>query len=431
MYYGKKVKEVIDYVKDLRTGKIIKQKKLKPVGLGSNTCIIEMFEGKKKVKEAVTHNIVNNYVNQIAFLQFFHDNCKQSSNLTTLNPFTNIILTDYEGEENADEVCVRGNVIAWANKSTQYVGTDPLRGTINNVESELTDRTQSGYLKYVFDFPTHAANGNINSIWWAYGGNNSYRLIGDAYLRKASDSTYTDICCDGSYVYAVRNTGTIYKMVMDSADAETISFTTSNLRGIEWDGTNFWLADNSTKTIYKCNTSFSVISTVALTVSENIIGITLYNNKIFVSTTAALYRIALDGTVEARITAESLGFHSDGIVGPAKANNKYLMCYGRNGSNYYYAFLDTNGNTMYLRDVTDESGSDRASVFCFVNNEYYTDSNFYIRYRTTYRYREFAYLGGVGAHTKLPSTITKTNTNTMKVTYIFSIEMPTGGGGGA
>jgi len=426
MYCDKKVKEVIDYVKDIRTGKITKQKKLKPIGLGSNTCIIEMFEGEKKVKEAVTHNIVNNYVNQIAFLRFFHDNCKQSSNLTTLNPFTNIILTDYEGEENADEVCVRGNVIAWANKSTTYAGTNPLRGTVNNAESELTDRTQSGYLKYVFDFPTHAANGNINSIWWAYGGDSSYKLIGDAYLRKASDSTYpTDMCCDGSYVYAVRNTGTIYKMVMDSDNAETISFTTNNLRGIEWDGTNFWLADNTTKTIYKCNTSFSVISTVALTVSENIIGITLYNNKIFVSTTAALYRIALDGTVEARITAETLGFQSNGIVGRAKANNKYLMCYGRNGSNYYYAFLDTNGNTMYLRDVTDESNI--ASVFCFVNNEYYTDSNFYIRYKSTYR--EFAYLGSVGAHTKLPSTITKTNTNTMKVTYVFSIEMPTGGGG--
>ncbi len=427
MYYGKKVKEVIDYVKDLRTGKVVEQKKLKPVGLGSNTCIIEMFEGKKKVKEAVTHNIVNNYVNQIAFLQFFHDNCKQSSNLTTLNPFTNIILTDYEGEENADEVCVRGNVIAWANKSTQYAGADPLRGTVNNAESELTDRTQSGYLKYVFDFPTHAANGNINSIWWAYGERNSYRSLGDTYLRKVSDSTCTNICCDGSYVYAVRDTGTIYKTVMDSSNAETISFTTSNLCGIEWDGTNFWLANNTTKTIYKCNTSFSVISTVvALTVSENIIGITLYNNKIFVSTAAALYRIALDGTVEARITAQTLGFQSNGILGSAKANNKYLMCYGRNGLNDYYAFLDTNGNTMYLRDITDESGI--ASVFCFVNNEYYTNSNFYIRHGTTYR--EFAYLGGVGAHTKLPSTITKTNTNTMKVTYIFSIEMPTGGGGG-
>ena len=54
---AKRRKEVIDYVKDLRTGKITKQKKLKPVGLGSNTCIIEMFEGKKKVKEAVTHKI--------------------------------------------------------------------------------------------------------------------------------------------------------------------------------------------------------------------------------------------------------------------------------------------------------------------------------------------------------------------------------------
>ena len=187
MYYGKKVKEVIDYVKDLRTGKVVEQKKLKPVGLGSNTCIIEMFEGKKKVKEAVTHNIVNNLCKpDCIFCNFFHDNCKQSSNLTIFNPFTNIILTDYEGEENADEVCVRGSVIAWANKSTQYAGTDPLRGTINNAESELTDRTQSGYLKYVFDFPTHAANGNINSIWWAYGGNNSYRHLGDAYLRKAS-----------------------------------------------------------------------------------------------------------------------------------------------------------------------------------------------------------------------------------------------------
>lgn len=425
MYYGKKAKEVIDYVKDLRTGKIIKQKKLKPVGLGSNTCIIEMFEGKKKVKEAVTHNIVNNYVNQIAFLRFFYDECKQSSNLTIFNPFTNIILTDYEGEENADEVCVRGNVIAWANKSTQYVGTDPLRGTVNNAESELTDRTQTGYLKYVFDFPTHAANGNINSIWWACGGSSSYRLLGDAYLWKASGQTYTDMCCDGTYVYGVNGSGTIYKMVMDSVNAETISFTTSNLRGIEWDRTNFWLADNTTKTIYKCNTSFSVISTVALTVSENIIGITLYNNKIFVSTNAALYRIALDGTVEARITAEALGFHSNGILGSAKANNKYLMCYGLNGSNYYYAFLDTNGNTMYLRDVTDES-TNRTSYYCFVNNEYYTNSNCYIRNSSS---REFAYLGGVGAHTKLPSTITKTNTNTMKVTYIFSIEMPTGGGG--
>ena len=105
------------------------------------------------------------------------------------------------------------------------------------------------------------------------------------------------------------------------------------------DGTNFWLADNTTKTIYKCNTSFSVIPTVALAVSESITGIILFIiTKYSCPTTAALYRIALDGTVEARITAETLGFQRSDILGPAKANNKYLMCHGRNGSNYYYAF---------------------------------------------------------------------------------------------
>lgn len=425
MYYGENMREVIDYVQDIRTGRKVTQKKIKPVGAGTNTCIVEMYEGKEKVKEAVTHNIVNNYVNQIAFLNYFYDNCKKSSNFSSLNPFTNVLLTDYDGDEDANDVCVRGNVIGWANKSTEYVGTDILKGTINNAESSVSDSTQVGYLKYVFDFPTHAANGDINSIWWAYGSSNSYRMLGDSYLRKWSSRAYNDICCDGAHIYGVNNSGTIFKMVMDSYSSEGINFALPNyLRGIEWDGTNFWLMDNSSKNIYKCNANFSVVSTMSTSISENIIGLTLYNNKIFVSTSDALYRIALDGTMEARITAETLGFQAGGIIG-AKANNKYLMCVGKNGSNYYVGFLDINGNVMYLKDRTDENYG--FSTFCFVNSAYYANSNFYIRHRNNDR--EFAYIGGVGAHTKLPTTITKTNTNTMKVTYIFSIEMPVGGGG--
>jgi hypothetical protein len=261
--YKRKEIQVTDYVKNHKTGKISTLQKIKPVGFSINTCKIETFDLQGNVEtESVSHNIVNDFQNKQAFWKFFYDDIRNNSNvLNQRNPFSNILLTDYNGDENSAELCYRGNVIGWANKYNTYAGSDILRGTINNVESDLNDYKKTGVIKTVFDFPTSAANGTINSVWWIYGNNDNYKHLGWPFQSYSQFDWGHDRCCNGEYVYCVRNSGIIYRYNMDGSTGASnidLSAINTNFVGIEFDGTYFWLYDNTDKIVYQCNTSFVV-----------------------------------------------------------------------------------------------------------------------------------------------------------------------------
>jgi hypothetical protein len=420
--------EVVDYVKDFVTGKVDVLKKIKPVGASVNTCLLELFDLKgNKVKESFSHNIVNEFQNRQAFLHYFYDLIRVNNNeINTRNPFANIILSDYDGNENANELGLRGNVIGWANKVTPYAGSDILRGTINQTESETRDIKRTGLIKTVFDFATSAANGDIKSVWWAYGDSSDYRYHGYPFWQFSANTTGVDWACDGNYIYAAQNSGTILRYNMDgSTGVSSIDFsgTDTGINGIEFDGTYFWLYNPTTKKAYKCNTSFVVQSQFTATdVTGSFVSLTVFNSKIFIATTANLYRYSSVGTYETLKSATTAyGLDSTGIL-KVKANNAYCHIIARNGSIYYYGFLDGNGDLIFKQNVSAD-GISTDTPYAFVRNSDYNNSRLFIKRRSGGGTIHHAVIGGIGAHNKLAATVPKTSANPLKVTYTFDIAL--------
>ena len=421
-YYRGKTIEVIDYVKDFVTGKVETLKKIKPVGASVKTCLLELFDLRgNKIKESLSHNIVNEFQNRQAFSAFFYDLIRQNGvGLTYKNPFTNLILTDYDGVENANELGLRGEIIGWANKSTPYSGADTLRGTINLSESETADIKRTGLIKTVFDFPTHAANGEIKSIWWMYGSDSSYKYHGYPYWAYNNNPPSGDWACDGDYIYST-NGGTILRYNMNGSVAESsIDFSAidTDVRGIDFDGTYFWLIGNTSKKVYKCNASFQVQAQwVAADVTETVTSITMHNNKIFIATNTKLYRYDTVGAFE--IAKDAMASYGLSLISRAKANDSYFMMTGINNATFF-CYLDGNGDLVFKNDVSSEQSG--WQQYCFVRNISYNNSRLLIGRVATTFLGHFI-IGGIGAHTKLAVPVTKTNANPMKVTYTFDIEL--------
>jgi hypothetical protein len=86
------------------------------------------------------------------------------------DPFRMIELTNAtHAEDSMNEWVVHGERIGYAFSTSTYSGGDTQRGTYNASES-FTTRDQ---VHLVFDFPTHAANGTFQSIYFNTGGENN------------------------------------------------------------------------------------------------------------------------------------------------------------------------------------------------------------------------------------------------------------------
>lgn len=100
-------------------------------------------------------------------------------------PMNTLMLTSADHPVDTAERVVKGQTIGWANKQSPYSGSDVQRGVVNLVESVTSGRT---YYRWVFDWPTHAANGTYQSIYWAGVHANDYSngLGVSAWLNQAN-----------------------------------------------------------------------------------------------------------------------------------------------------------------------------------------------------------------------------------------------------
>lgn len=174
------LREVICYNENYITGERKEMKKLKP-NKGIKTKIKVLLNDAltgELTEEAVTENILNNFIAKQAFNQWFFNDLQQPTPDNTdrwthafrespsNQPFKRIFLTDYTGAESAEHNRIKGNLIGFARRDSDYAGTDIKRGTINRLESNITFDGNQITIHIVFDFPTHAANGTFQSIWW-------------------------------------------------------------------------------------------------------------------------------------------------------------------------------------------------------------------------------------------------------------------------
>ncbi|WP_139904013.1 hypothetical protein [Clostridium thermarum] len=192
------VYESVSYNKDLLNGEIYSETKIKRKNGIKGKVRLELFDAKtgQKTTEAYTENLIPDLYFKDTFLNQFLSgimavgNTRQSYNY---NWFNYLYLTDHDKPEHPSEQRVMGNVIGYAHRNSAYSGNDPQRGTINLAESSFVVTDSKLKVNFVFDFPTHAANGRIESIYWAEAdpANKDYAYMGASIFgRESGDNNY-------------------------------------------------------------------------------------------------------------------------------------------------------------------------------------------------------------------------------------------------
>lgn len=193
------VYESIAYNKNCLTGEYEEARKLKKDKGIKGKVLLELFnaETKEKIKEAYTENLIPDLLFRDTFLGHFVQGIMGAGNTRRCDNYywyEYLYLTDSDKPENMNEQRVAGNVIGYAHRNTTYSGNDTKRGTINRAETKFEVTDTKIKINFVFDFPTHAANGKIESIYWAEGDpdNKDYFYIGSTlYGRESGDTDYT------------------------------------------------------------------------------------------------------------------------------------------------------------------------------------------------------------------------------------------------
>lgn len=79
------------------------------------------------------------------------------------NPFHRLVVTDNRATESENEILIKGKYLGYADKFTSYSGDDKYKGSYTKLSTFYGENTH----KLVYDFASHACNGQIGSIYWA------------------------------------------------------------------------------------------------------------------------------------------------------------------------------------------------------------------------------------------------------------------------
>lgn len=192
-------RECISYNKNLLTGEVqTETKKKENTGIkGKVTVSLYDAVTGEKTKEAYTENLIPDLYFKDTFIGHFVNGIMGVGNTRTCNNhnwFNYLYLTDSDKPENANEQRVEGNVIGYAHRNEPYSGNDMQRGTINRAETKFEITENKLKLNFVFDFPTHAANGVTESLYFceAEPGYKDHFYLGPSITgRESADNDYT------------------------------------------------------------------------------------------------------------------------------------------------------------------------------------------------------------------------------------------------
>ena len=330
-------------------------------------------------------------------------------------------------------------------KMDGYIGADVKQGSINIAESHR----DFGEYKFVFDWPTHSGNGTFRSIWWA-GVNGfepqiDFHYLGSNSIPGTNTATYRTCIGPRYAVYVPQNTGIIIVKTPNydgmtnpttfsshSSDTLDLSYIDTKIQGVWWDGEFFWVYGDNNRKYYKCDEGFSVLlefdAPAAASNAASRYNFTTFNGKFFTFTQEAsdqwsLRRYNYQGVLENELNL----YGQEGITAPSAmfivGDSKCLIFHEDNLSRI--ALVDANGMTLKFAvnsnaHVSNTNRLSRNLLYDYKRNIYYgryyysnSYSNYYLQ-PTWYP----------GAQTLLASPVTKTNSNTMKVTYTFKVELP-------
>lgn len=198
MFQNGEFYESVAYNRDFLTGEKLENRKSKKDRGIKGKVLLELYDAKTKDKlqEAYTENLIPDLYFRDTFLGHFVQGIMGAGNSRRCDNyswFEYLYLTDHDKPENLNEQRVQGNIIGFAHRNSTYSGNDTKRGTINRAETKFEVTDSKIRVNFVFDFPTHAANGKIESIYWAESDpdNKDYFYTGAAlYGREGGDTDY-------------------------------------------------------------------------------------------------------------------------------------------------------------------------------------------------------------------------------------------------
>lgn len=404
-----KVKSI---VRNYLTGKeyvAIKNKEDLPIKGYANVYLYNARTGKLEV-EAHTPNLIMPEI--YAWLKSYQWDkfCTGAFNKTNSYggywEMDNIYLTDSNRPETerinrfnyATSPPIWGNLIGWANKST-YSGSDTQRGSPNSSESYANDTR----IHWVFDWPTHAANGTFQTIIWA-NTLDIQRIGWQKNIGITSGGDYAGgLAYDGTYLYLLKSNAELYKL---TTDGSIISQVTAAVGGtnLACDGTYLYTLGGGK--LYKLTTAGQLVSEVSVTLSS-ISGITSDGTYIYVLQNAHSGVISKLSTSGSIISQKSTGIYAGGFPTPLMYDGTYL--YASTLQTLWMLDMDMNiiktllvGISKYGAYLGGVYAADKFYLFHFQGTLYaYTLQDHYF------------------ARTLLASPVTKTSTQTMKIQYDF------------
>ena len=309
----------------------------------------------KLVQEEHGHNFAANQV--IRYAKWLQRN-QFKSGLTTIGATDSdytphsatsaLVLTNSNlAEDPTNEWQMPGAMIGYSTKAT-YAGADIYRGSPNVAQLDA----RPAYTKWVFDWPTNAANGTTNSVGWV---NSLYQdsttTTGPYFFTQSSiEQTWATT---NTWVYFARASATLAFgqigsgtniSVLDSTYSQSSTFSVSGqfsaIRGIAWDsGNNFlWvIGDNAAARRIAAYNSTGVLQTGPFTL-----------------TTRAYRCLAYDGTSLWSITQNTNANHTAWKLSTANGSdisNFSFNAYARasNPTTYYNSVYGLCWDSTYSR----------------------------------------------------------------------------------
>jgi hypothetical protein len=425
--------------------------------------LIDAKSGEVVEKQEKDNFIANNGIEYLQYLQRknFKDQISQlgpagaDKDYEPFNPFEIIVLTDsVAATAPNDEMSVPGKMIGYSTKDT-YSGPDTLRGTPNAGLCE----TSSTATKWVFDWPTQSANGVIGSVCWSryripYGNfptpspvNRGTTLL----TQKLTSISGRPIAYASSSLLFAGTTNTTVSKYDDQLSVIG-SFTTINIKGIAWDDNNSKLWVISDTHIASYSQTGALIDGPTIITNRNYRGLTFDGTDLWTLVDWQVFRIASNGndisnfdSYLGQLTTINLeGAHD--ISYNSATNQLEVACYGRYanyGSHSSHDIIHSfsmNGEasslsiqlTPYFHGVQVNYHSvngvaDPQSYFDIIdtqhrlflkniNNTYSSPSAYNIFIGPGWQLQTLR-IDGMGSRALLPSPITKTSAQSLRITY--------------
>ena len=338
-----------------------------------------------------------------------------------------------------------GNLVGSGMVGSTATGGATVDATYNTINSSNYVNPDEGISTHVFDWATTSGNGTFRSIWWtgtnAYGYQTSVTqfssaypyttLYGTAILIYGSFPPGTAMAIDGLYIYYLHNLGTVDRVKLGyPATIPPVSFSLGSISTlqslIDYDGTYFYtyardgLSPSFLHNIRKYDSNFNLLSTQSLIftgsgtapVASSFCKIGVYT---YLIVNGLLYKYDASGNILVTNTYVQYGSttaYNPSVLSTDGVNLLLMVAAG-------YSFLVDTVNCLPIRAFGLISSSLLGPFHSFFRGGKLAGKGVFLG-STGGANNYICSLPAPFTQTLLASPVTKTTSNTMKITYTFN-----------